>query len=433
MIKTRDMMILAIIACLSLLISLGTHSGSQQLEEYKEKTLLRDASIRFDAISIIDIKRNGLQLHFEIVNGAWWQQLPFPMRMDHPSMLALVEAAQGVQVLGDVLEDQNLNGLGLGEGANSISFSDGISSVSIRLGRKTLGGLGYATINEGSVVLIDQSLHNRAIEMDHRLWRDVRLFPDFAIDGVRIEREIAGDRMLLERRSGRWEMREPVSSRVEQSVLLAWVGQLAAARVGSFVVDEPKDLSMFGLKLPSAIFEVGDRHGNSDIVFVGGRVSAGSQDRYVMLAGRPAIFTMKWETVSQLFPLPEILIDSTGSGVSRFDAKQVTIRSNQREIIFQRDLDRWINISTGGDVVDSIEVDALLNWVLDTKSLLIAIDQYPIDQEVATVVFAGYDLSPLDTVRIAKTQQGEWILENGDNVLRLHDPEAGDPLTPFLN
>ena len=142
---------------------------------------------------------------------------------------------------------------------------------------------------------------------------------------------------------------------------------------------------------------------------------------------------MKWETVSQLFPLPEILIDSTGSGVSRFDAKQVTIRSNQREIIFQRDLDRWINISTGGDVVDSIEVDALLNWVLDTKSLLIAIDQYPIDQEVATVVFAGYDLSPLDTVRIAKTQQGEWILENGDNVLRLHDPEAGDPLTPFLN
>jgi hypothetical protein len=152
-----------------------------------------------------------------------------------------------------------------------------------------------------------------------------------------------------------------------------------------------------------------------------------------MLAGRPAIFTMKWETVSQLFPLPEILIDSTGSGVSRFDAKQVTIRSNQSEIILQRDLDRWINVSTGSAIVDPIAVDALLNWVLDTKPLSIAIGQYPMEQEVATVVFAGYDLSPLDSVRIAKTADGEWILENGDNVLRLHAPEAGAAIAPFLN
>jgi hypothetical protein len=269
--------------------------------------------------------------------------------------------------------------------------------------------------------------------MDHRYWRDVRLFPDFAIDGVRIEREIDGDRLLLERRNGRWEMREPVSSRVEQSVLLAWVGKLAAAKVGSFVIDEPTDLHLFGLDSPSAIFEVGDRHGNSDVVFIGGRVSAGSQDRYMMLAGRPVVFTMKWETVSQLFPLPEILIDSTGSGVSRFDAKQVTIRSKHGQVVLQRDLDRWINMSQDGTIANANEVDALLNWVLDAKPLSIAIGQYPIDQEVVTVVFAGYDLIPIDSVRIAKTLLGDWILENGDNVLRLHSAESGDALTPFLN
>ena len=65
MIKTRDMIILGVLACLSLIISLATHSGSDQIEKYKVKTLLRDTSIHFDAISMIDIKRDSLHLHFE--------------------------------------------------------------------------------------------------------------------------------------------------------------------------------------------------------------------------------------------------------------------------------------------------------------------------------------------------------------------------------
>lgn len=433
MIKTRDTIILAIVAGVSLLISLSTHSSSKSTDEYRVKTLLRDVSIHFDTIEKIDIHRNGLRLVFEKVDGLWWQKVPFSMRMNHTSMLALIETAQGVQVLGELTEDQPRDGLGLGEAANTIGFSDGTSIISIRLGRKTLGGRAYASVGNDNVVLIDQSLHNRAVEMDHRFWRHTHLFPDFSIDDVRIEREVDGDRLLLVRKSGKWEMREPVSSRVEQDVLREWVGELAAARVGSFVVDEPADFNMFGLDSPSAIFEIVDRHGNAHKILIGGRVSAGSQDRYMMLAGQPAVFTMKWKTVSQLFPMPELLIDSTGSGTSRFDAKQVTIRSNSREIILQRDLDRWIQIPSDGTPVNSTEVDELLNWVLDSKALSIAIGPYPIESEIATVIFTGYDLFPIDAVRIAKTSEGEWILENGDNVLRRHPPESGEVLTPFIN
>ena len=38
---------------------------------------------------------------------------------------------------------------------------------------------------------------------------------------------------------------------------------------------------------------------------------------------------------------------------------------------------------------------------------------------------------PLDTVRIALQEDGLWILENGDNVLRIHPEEAGEVLEPF--
>ena len=433
MIKTRDTIIIAIVACISLLVSLSTHSGSKPVDVYRIKTLLQDASIHFDTVEKIDIHRDGLRLVFENIDGAWWQQLPFPMRMNPASMLALIEATQGVQVLGELGNNQSIEGIGLGDGADSIELFDGLTTITIRLGRKTLGGRAYASIGSGMGVLVDQSLHNRALDMDHRLWRDSRVFPDFAIDAVRIENEVDGNRLLLERYSGRWEMREPVSTRVNQNMLLVWVGELAAARVGSFVVDEPTDLHLFGLDTPSAIFEVGDRQGNAHKVLVGGRVSAGSQDRYMMLADRPVIFSMKWETLSKLFPLAELLIDATGSGVSRFDVKQVTIQSQGRQITLQRDLDRWINTSQRDVIVDLNEVDALLYWALDATPLSVAIGQYPIELEVATISFAGYDLSPIDTVRIAKNLEGEWILENGDNVLRLHPPESGETLDPFIN
>ena len=50
----------------------------------------------------------------------------------------------------------------------------------------------------------------------------------------------------------------------------------------------------------------------------------------------------------------------------------------------------------------------------------IAIQPYPHDLEVATITFLGYDRKPIDTVRIAKDpDSGRWILENGDDVLRL--------------
>jgi hypothetical protein len=40
---------------------------------------------------------------------------------------------------------------------------------------------------------------------------------------------------------------------------------------------------------------------------------------------------------------------------------------------------------------------------------------------------------PMDTVRIAKQTDGSLILDNGENVLRLHPPDAGEVLDPFIH
>jgi len=309
-------------------------------------------------------------------------------------------------------------------------ISDGKEEVKIYLGRKTLGGRAYAQVGNEKPVIIDQSIHRRVIDMDYRLWRDVRLFPDFAIDGLRIERIVNQNRLILDRSSGRWEMNQPVPTRVSQNALLEWVGKLASLRANSFVIDVPEDLALFGLENPVASFLTTNQNGETNTLLIGGRVSAGSQDRYVMLKGRPVIDKVPWEELSELFLQAEYLIDATSSAVSRFDIKQLTIRIGKHEVTVQRKLDQWIH--TDGIPVDATEVDALLTWLLDTTPQSVLIAPYPRESEIATVTLEGYDLLPLDTIRIAldSTTSG-LILENGDNVLRLHSAESASFLEPF--
>jgi len=431
MIRNRDILILLFVAMVSSSFAIIVHDGEAKQEKQAIRLLAQNAPIHFDAIQSITLQKNGKVYEFENRDLEWWMSSPFEIRMDSYSMSALIRAVQGSQVIGALTSGANRDVIGLGEQSDTLSMSDGKEVFTIRLGKKTLGGRAYAQIGDEEPVIIDQSLHRRAIDMDYRLWRDLRFFPDFAIDGNRIERVVNMNHLVLDRTSGRWEMIQPVTARVNQEVLLEWIGKLASIRVGSFVIDAPTDLALFGLDNPVASFSVRNQTGVTHELLIGGRVSAGSQDRYVMMAGRPIVDKMKWEALSELFLQTELLVDATGSAVSRFDIKHITIRSNGEEVTIQRRLAQWVN--DNGVRVNLDDVDALLTWLLDSKPPRVVIAQYPRDVELATVTLEGYDLLPLDTVRIARDPDRDGlILENGDNVLRLHPGESLLLLQPFI-
>ncbi|MDP7005663.1 MAG: DUF4340 domain-containing protein [Phycisphaerales bacterium] len=430
MIPNRDVVILLVICFVTVFISFNLTNQVSVNRHHSVNTLLYESEVNFENIIEIEIKRNDLLLTFEQIGGVWWQQKPFEIRMSSPSMISIVKAVEGVKVLGEISSSSDSEVLGFGDEANYIMVSDGINKDVIFLGRKTLGGRAYAKYGNRKIVFIDQSLHRGVIDYDYRRWRDVRVFPEFSIDGNRVERIVDGNRLLIERNNGVWKMSEPVSTHIDYEMYSEWVGRIAAMRVGSFVFDEPTDLAMFGLHNPSATFSVTDRNGKQVRLWIGGRVSSVSQDRYVMHENNPVVFRMKWEELSKLFPLPEMFVDATGSAVSRFDVKQITIRSTGNEIKYVRDLERWVDIN--GVQANEEQIDALLTWLLEIKPPSISIGKYPRETEVATVTLDGYDLLPIDTVRIALDESGKWILENGDNVLRLHPSDAGKVLTPLL-
>ena len=149
-----------------------------------------------------------------------------------------------------------------------------------------------------------------------------------------------------------------------------------------------------------------------------------------MMVSQPVVFRITAADLTGLFPMSEMLIDVSGSGIGVSDVKGVRVRSGGEERLLQRDLDRWID--SEGRLVDREAVAALLNWLLESQPASVAIAPWPIDQQAAIIIFEGYDGGPLDTVRVARSDDGTWLLENGDGVLRRHESSAGDVLLPFI-
>jgi len=432
MIRTTHVWILVLVAVFLSGLSTWHRTSSVKQQKSEVVLLLPQDTINFNGVVKISLDRGVEELVFERKDGIWLQTQPFVCKMDTPSMMTLIERAQGLLQLGHIDRDVSLETLGLGENARSLTLTTKDDSLTILLGRMTFGGRAYAAIGNGQPVIVSQSLHRLAIDTDHRYWRDIRLFPTLAVDAQRIERRIDDDTLLLSRSTGNWMIQEPVSARVHDAALTEWIGRLASVKLGSFVVDQPDDLALFSLLSPRASLTITDSNGEIRTILIGGRVSAGSQNRYVKLVNIPMVFSMNWKALSQLFPTAELIAAPTGSGVSAFDVKRIRIATKESETNLRRELETWVDETRGDKVVDSEDVRALLMWLVEAHPTSIAIGPYPRSLQVATITFEGYDCMPMDTVRIAKQEDGQWILDNGENVLRLHPIDAGKVLLPFV-
>ena len=431
MIRASQLWVLVLIAVLVSGVSFWLRTSGTVKPSDEAVPFLQHVELDFNDVNRIGLQRGDEQLLFERTDGIWWQTLPFSCRMDTASMVTIVERVQGLLLLGTISGEVSKDAIGLGQGAHSLLLATTTNEVTIHLGRLMFGGRAYASVDDGAPVVVSQSLHRLALDMDHRYWRDIRLFPDMAVDMQRIERRIDNDMLVIDQSSGKWMIQEPVSARVHEAALVEWIGRLASVKLGSFVVDEPQDLALFSLQSPRASIAVTNSNGDTKTLHIGGRVSAGSQDRYVKLKNTPMVFRMSWKALSQLFPSPEIIAAPTGSGVSPYDVKRIRIATSTGETILRRELEAWVDETSGDRIEDQAKVRELLAWLLDLHPTSVAIGPYPRELQVATITFEGYDRMPMDTVRIAMQDNGDWILDNGEHVLRLHPAETGEVLAHF--
>jgi hypothetical protein len=417
--------------------------GEQQAPAAAGQVLLAPGDFPVDAVTRITLKRaDAPAMVFARGPAGWWQTEPFEHPMDSFSIRQLAALAGQVEAIKRI-DDGGLDlvDLGLEPPRAVAAFDWPQGSLTLQLGRRAVAGRSYLRIlGDPSVFVVKGELYERAVEMDPKEWRDRTIFPGVSIDADRLVIDDRTTRTVLERIRRQWTMVEPVRTRLDGIARDELFSALGRAESGGFILDEPEDLSTFGLDDPAGQIAVAStrtverdgepvREPREQRLLIGARMGVGSEDRFGIVAGRPVVLRVP-EAVLRAFFRPAVgLVDPTGSGVSAPNVKALLVRGPEGQCRLERDLERWLAPEHGVEV-PAEAVEGLLDQVTARRAPAVEIRPYPREAEVATITMYGFDARPLDTVRVARDPQtGLWVLENGDNVLRVFPAETRMPLT----
>jgi hypothetical protein len=399
-------------------------------------------AIAMDSIARIDLDHNGQQWSFVRESDGWWQTLPFRHRMNTDLLMAIPSAAQSLTVR-DAIDPQSsalpsAASLGLDPPVATLRLtgdaSTGHAIREVNLGRWGMAGHAWVSRgDDGPVLVVDGRLHELLASEPPETWRDLRLFPWVSVDADRLERTVSGETLSLVRDGRRWRILLPLPTRADAQAVMQHLSEIAGVTADAVLLDQPSDISAFGLAPPVARVHVAGS-GYEGTLLVGERVGGASQDRYAMIEGVPSILRISAKNVGRLLGDPTAFVDHMGTDVSQPDIAMIRIRTMGRDLMLERSLDQWRE--HGGGEVASSAVERLLTGLLATRAVEVALhDTYPQELEVAIVTLIDADGGPLDTVRLLREPLppealGRWALENGDRVLRILPEGVSLPVQP---
>jgi hypothetical protein len=424
-------------ACLAAMLYVRNQDATRTAQGSQSRRLLTEAQLPLEQLERITLSRSqgNVRMAFAREGANWKQVEPFEYPMDAFSIRQLANAARELEVSGvvdaaSISTADGLTSIGLQLPAAQLTYEWPSGSLSLELGRRGVAGRAYLRkAGESTVYIVNQTLHERAIEMEPKEWRDRTIFHDASIESARVEwQQGSAAGMAIDRDRKQWRMTAPVQSRVDPVGRDAYLQDLAAAKVAGFILDQPSatELSQFGLTNPVATLTLtnpaspGNSSQTTQRLLVGSPAAGSTQDYYGMIEGRPVVVRLSATTLGALFRQPQNLVNPTASGVVSADVKTIVIRTIGGELKLERNLEQWNAPEIDNTEVNAAYVQELLDQLTKLRAPAVDFREYPRELDIATITLHGYDGKAIDTVRIANDPTtSRWILENGDNVLRL--------------
>ena len=435
--NTVILVLLAIIGVVAAMWMERHHPSTGVAATIDTRPLLDADAVPVDRVNRVTLERQGKpEIVFVERDERWWQTTPLTHAMKSTEIEQLVQLATELTVVERLEADAGMEAsLGLVPPAARLTLAWPEGTVRLVLGRRGIAGRSYLKRDDvAGVFVVNHELHERVLEQDPVSWRDPTLFAGVGIEADSIELMTGEETITLVRDRRTWGLEQPVATRANPAAIEALVQALARARASAFILDQPEDLSRFGLSSPAGIIAVTmtrvveteagviRRETQTQRLLVGARVGVGTQDRYGMLEGGATVYRIPEGALKAFFLRPEQLAAATASGVDPADVKSIRVQLDDGdEFALERDVRRWIAPDHDGTVVDTERVAELLSILTGVQATGIEFARFPRDRSVATITMYGFDNRPLDTVRIARNPDGDtqWILENGDSVLRV--------------
>ena len=337
---------------------------TQRLEA--EQVERRFLALEADEIQALDLPLGeGARVRVRRVEDGWRLETPLGYPADRGAVDAIAGALAALEsrsVIEEPVEDRA--SYGLGEAAERVEiFTDGEGepALVLRLGRDTpFDGQVYVGVEGRTPVYTVDSYRRDALQPELELLRDKRvvtlapadvtalLVREDGIQVASVEREARANEDDDEYEEAKWRVVEPVADAGDARRIRRLLQDLSLARASAFV-DEPDDLTSYGLDAPALEIEL--RSGETTQVVALGR--AGDKF-YALRDGAGPVFEVQERTLDQVPRTSFAFRDKT---VLELDVETV----QQLELHFPRDgaSHSFVRSEEGWRSADeSVEVDS---------------------------------------------------------------------------
>ncbi|QHI68213.1 DUF4340 domain-containing protein [Tichowtungia aerotolerans] len=371
-------------------------------------------------ISWIHMEREGVTIECVRTAGIWRMTIP----VDAPVNSAVVEkmiagmanVERGELITAKTMKERSLTpaDYGFEEPRAKITFRNNRGTFTWLIGRDAPLGDDLYVMASGNqnIISAPQTLLN-LIPKDPAWIRDRTLFKNTAasVRGIDLRRT-GGFIQLRQTEENRWIIQQPFTGSADYLQVHQLIDHAVAATIRDFILDEPTDLTVYGLEDPETELSLIDQNEHPQSLLIGKPLAEKPETRYAKWADSPSVFTVAsdWATAFEL--------DSS------------LLRSRQ---IVDAQLPRIskVSITSGDGQIDLLRTNNLWKikrptlWDAEPKSV----------QTLLETLTAGTVAEFIDAPTAAQTDKiknPQWTVEitagNRTRTLRIHRTDTKDQL-----
>ncbi|NJL31482.1 MAG: DUF4340 domain-containing protein [Phycisphaerales bacterium] len=207
--------------------------------------------VSMDDVTRLDITTADKQYTFTKEGANWHQTSPVDYPLNSWSVRDMIEAALNLRYVEKFKPDGKDNparkDIALDPPAASITLkhqTDPAKTVTLKLGRSTVGGRGYLMIEgDDAVYIVNKRVHELLINADLREWRKKTLSLPALAQAVDLQLKTPQGTLEVNRTEDQWSFKGGHTGRVDADALAGLVGAVNGMYISKFISDNPKDLS----------------------------------------------------------------------------------------------------------------------------------------------------------------------------------------------
>lgn len=319
------------------------------------------------------------------------------------------------------------------------------ATVRIRFGGRRLGGNVLAEItdptrpggDEPHLAVVSEELLRAITQPGLSGWRETAVLPDASRLTSRITFSRPDTSFTLARVNGRWRLTSPFSAPADEEKLPTLLKALEQVRITDFLdVRQPTeaeaglDEPMASLHLESDRPEAGPARTLTIGSPVGAGVGGGSGEVFARLGDQPHIVRIDATALTTLPGAAVALIEPAATAVPVGDIFNLALRRLDAagpEMVYRKQLDRWGEVNTGGEVLvlddaGAAQISELLQFLTTVKPERIAAGAPDPFAPLGTITLGSLGASPLDELTIGVVPTDESV----NIVLASRAPVSGD-------